>query len=197
MHTAMSCSEGNFTVCCNFISIIATTFWNSPKQFYSNFFNGFFSSVKQVQVNQESLNSFLNVAHKLKIKGLCDSMAPVSAPTPQPPPSHQPHPHSALASQPGIQPGGGGVGQRGKDLAQHQPQPQPQHPNAGPGGNFENLLPRSPYGIQEGKPHAQSRQVAQEYEKVPWAGLPWLKFLMVGPSLARHLYSKILTKVHY
>ena len=29
-----------------------------------------------------------------------------------------------------------------------QPGPQP-HPSAGPGGNFENLLPRSPYGIQE------------------------------------------------
>ena len=37
-----------------------------------------------MQVNQESLNSFLNVAHKLKIKGLCER--PLIQPEP---PLHQ------------------------------------------------------------------------------------------------------------
>ncbi len=92
----------------------------------------------QASVSQDSLQSFLRVAEKLKIKGLCESLAPppppppppplpvattTSPPTPQPPISHA---SSALPirGQPAVQSGG---------VAPV------------PVSNFEGLLPRTPY----------------------------------------------------
>lgn len=82
----------------------------------------------QVSVNQDSLQSFLRVAKKLKIKGLCDSIVPSSLPPHLPtsvvtsvPLSHAPPP------PPVVMP----------------PPPRQMTSSAGP--NFEGLLPRSPY----------------------------------------------------
>ncbi|XP_059099055.1 broad-complex core protein-like [Tigriopus californicus] len=82
----------------------------------------------QVSVNQDSLQSFLRVAKKLKIKGLCDSIVPPSLPPHLPtsvvtsvPMSHAPPP------PPVVMP------------------PPPRQITSSAGPNFEGLLPRSPY----------------------------------------------------
>ena len=96
----------------------------------------------QVNMNQDSLDGFLKIAEKLKIKGLCDTMAAGGSNQiilPPPPP----HPAQVgLSSQVGGQrsvnnSGGSCIG----------PPPSVTHAGASSAGinNFENLLPRSPY----------------------------------------------------
>jgi hypothetical protein len=74
----------------------------------------------QVNMNQDSLPSFLKIAERLKIKGLCESLSP--APMMQrekmmtPPPNVSHGNFDKMMSPPNVS-----------------------H------GNFENLLPRSPY----------------------------------------------------
>lgn len=70
----------------------------------------------QVNVNQDSLPSFLKIAERLKIKGLCESLSPVTIP--------------AM-----------GMHQRKEMMMGEATTPPPNVTH----GNFENLLPRSPY----------------------------------------------------
>ena len=88
----------------------------------------------QVQMSQDSLTTFLKIAERLKIKGLCDTLSPISmAPTP-------------------TQIGPQGVGSRGMNNQGMSLPPMANSPQAlvttsvsSNMANFENLLPRSPY----------------------------------------------------
>ena len=121
----------------------------------------------QASVVQDSLQRFLRVAEKLKIKGLCETVAPPPPPPPPPPPSALPsHHHSAITTNavplpnshvaavvqhksPVVQSGPGGSGV----ISAVPPPPPPPHapPPTAAGApsssttNFEGLLPRSPY----------------------------------------------------
>jgi len=106
----------------------------------------------QASVSQDSLQSFLRVAEKLKIKGLCESLAP--PPPPPPPaqtalasveptslalPTHPLPPNVAAAASAGPSP----VAQMTRPATGHGHHGG--HPPSSVGNNFENLLPRSPY----------------------------------------------------
>ncbi len=95
----------------------------------------------QASVSQDSLQSFLRVAEKLKIKGLCESLAP---PPPLPPPltatSSSPHSNSSIShgSLPAMPPSR-------KELSQQAPILHTSSTGPVPVSNFEGLLSRSPY----------------------------------------------------
>ena len=76
----------------------------------------------QVNMNQDSLPSFLKIAERLKIKGLCESLSP--APMMQRDKMMSPPPN---------------VSHQNFEKMMASPPPNVSH------GNFENLLPRSPY----------------------------------------------------
>ena len=88
----------------------------------------------QVQMSQDSLPTFLKIAERLKIKGLCDTLSPISMP-PTP---------TQIAPQ--------GVGSRAMNNQGMSLPPMANSPQAlvttsvsSNMANFENLLPRSPY----------------------------------------------------
>ena len=109
----------------------------------------------QASVSQDSLQSFLRVAEKLKIKGLCESLAPppppplpvattTSPPTPQPPPL----PPSSHSTPTGLPPGVRGQPPPPPAVVPPPPVPVPVQaaaPMPVPVSNFEGLLPRTPY----------------------------------------------------
>ena len=99
----------------------------------------------QVNMNQDSLDGFLKIAEKLKIKGLCDTMAAGGSNQillPPPPP----HPAQTLGLPSQVGGGQRSVNNSGSSCIGGPPT-SVTHAVGSSGGmnNFENLLPRSPY----------------------------------------------------
>ena len=102
----------------------------------------------QVHMSQDSLPTFLKIAERLKIKGLCETLSPISMP---------PTPTGQIQGAPAGVVGGVGVGPRGTMGQVNQGMALPPMSNSPhslvttsvasnmTAANFENLLPRSPY----------------------------------------------------
>ena len=90
----------------------------------------------QVNMNQDSLDGFLKIAERLKIKGLCDTMPAGSNQITLPPPHPAPM---------GLPPQVGGQRSVNSGSVVGQPPVTHQGGSSGTVNNFENLLPRSPY----------------------------------------------------
>ncbi len=129
----------------------------------------------QVHISQASLETFLKIAQRLKIKGLCETLSPVNMPPPPPqmnsrvvdkgvavnqgvslPPMAN-SPHSA---------GGGNLVVANQNAAGNAAAAA-----MGNMSNFENLLPRSPYVPSEGVA-SQTSSAVQLPQSIPRASAP-------------------------
>ena len=167
----------------------------------------------QVSVTQDSLQSFLKVAQKLKIKGLCETIAPPPPPSVTIPLSAVTPTHVAGALPPHSRimtpQGGGGSLHPPSQSAAASMSPHPANstlsgsnngssnnsgtPIPGPGGhstsansNFEGLLPRSPY-IPEPSTvplSSGSQTLVSAPSPIMSAGGGGGRSSMVGPPLA-------------
>ena len=135
------------SACSNYFHAILKTMspWHHPVLLLQDVRPGDLNSLMdfiyfgQVNMNQDSLDGFLKIAEKLKIKGLCDTMAAGG--------SNQiilPPPHPA---QVGLQSQVGGQRSVNNSGSCVGPPPSVTHAGGplGAANNFENLLPRSPY----------------------------------------------------
>ena len=132
------------SACSNYFHTILKTMnpWHHPVLLLQDVRPGDLTSLMdfiyfgQVNMNQDSLDGFLKIAERLKIKGLCDTMPAGSNQITLPPPHPAPM---------GLPPQVGGQRSVNSGSVVGQPPVTHQGGSSGTVNNFENLLPRSPY----------------------------------------------------
>ncbi len=129
-----------------------------------------FIYIGQVNISQASLPTFLKIAQRLKIKGLCETLSPVSMPPP-PPQMNSRVVDKSVNQGMGLPP----MASSPSNVVAGNAMP---NPNAAGGGmnnmsdSLQVLLPRSPYVPPPPPPEVSQPSTAVQLQSIPRAAAP-------------------------